>query len=48
MFIYESTTTGLLEDVENEKKVDRLYDVYQKKIGRTSRNEIRSWIKIFT
>lgn len=43
MIIYESTTTGFLADVENEKIVDRLYDVYQKKIGRTSRSEIRSW-----
>lgn len=43
MIIYESTTSGFLSDVENEIIVDRLYDVYQKKIGRTSRNEIRSW-----
>lgn len=43
MIIYESTTSGFLLDVENEIIVDRLYDVYQKKIGRTSRNEIRSW-----
>ncbi|HWK24581.1 MAG TPA: DUF2075 domain-containing protein [Ureibacillus sp.] len=43
MIIYESTTKGFLSDVENEQIVDRLYDVYQKKIGRTSRNEIRSW-----
>ncbi|WP_421662728.1 DNA/RNA helicase domain-containing protein [Lysinibacillus telephonicus] len=43
MIIYESSTSGFLSDVENEIIVDRLYDVYQKKIGRTSRNEIRSW-----
>ncbi|MEK4426906.1 DUF2075 domain-containing protein [Solibacillus sp. FSL K6-1523] len=43
MIIYESTTSGFLDDVANEVIVDRLYNVYQQKIGRTSKSEIRSW-----
>ncbi|SOC24124.1 hypothetical protein SAMN05880501_11697 [Ureibacillus xyleni] len=43
MIIYESTKVGFIDDVVNEKIVDRLYEVYQNKIGKTSRSEIRSW-----
>lgn len=43
MIIYEADVSGFLSDVENEVMVDRLYTVYQEKIGRTSKAEIRSW-----
>lgn len=43
MIIYEADVAGFLSDVENEVMVDRLYTVYQEKIGRTSKAEIRSW-----
>lgn len=43
MIIYEAEISEFLKHVENEVMVDRLYTVYQEKIGRTSRSEIRSW-----
>lgn len=43
MIIYEANISEFLEDVANEVIVDRLYNVYQEKIGRTSKSEIRSW-----
>ncbi|MER1999911.1 MAG: DNA/RNA helicase domain-containing protein, partial [Lysinibacillus sp.] len=43
MIIYEAQISEFLEDVANEVIVDRLYNVYQEKIGRTSKSEIRSW-----
>lgn len=43
MIIYESTKEQFVGDVVNELLVDRLYKSYQKKIGRTSKAEIRSW-----
>ncbi|SUJ10892.1 Uncharacterized conserved protein [Sporosarcina pasteurii] len=43
MIIYESTKEEFIGDVVNEILVDRLYDSYQEKIGRTSKAEIRSW-----
>ncbi|WP_342558622.1 hypothetical protein [Metasolibacillus sp. FSL K6-0083] len=43
MIIYEAQISEFLDDVANEVIVDRLYDVYQEKIGRTSKSEIRSW-----
>ncbi|WP_010289430.1 DUF2075 domain-containing protein [Kurthia massiliensis] len=43
MIIYEADVSDFLSDVENEVIVDRLYSVYQEKIGRTSKAEIRSW-----
>lgn len=43
MIIYEAQISEFLDDVANEIIVDRLYSVYQEKIGRTSKNEIRSW-----
>lgn len=43
MIIYEANIAEFLADVENEVIVDRLYGVYQEKIGRTSKSEIRSW-----
>lgn len=43
MIIYEAEISEFLDDVANEKIVDRLYNVYQQKIGKTSKNEIRSW-----
>lgn len=43
MIIYEATISEFLTDIENEVMVDRLYDVYREKIGKTSKNEIRSW-----
>ena len=43
MIIYEAQISEFLDDVANEVIVDRLYNVYQEKIGRTSKSEIRSW-----
>ena len=43
MIIYEATISEFLSDIENEVMVDRLYEVYREKIGKTSKNEIRSW-----
>lgn len=43
MIIYEADVAEFLNDVADEVIVDRLYSVYQEKIGRTSKSEIRSW-----
>lgn len=43
MIIYEAQISEFLDDVANEVIVDRLYQVYQEKIGKTSKSEIRSW-----
>lgn len=43
MIIYEAEISEFLDDVSNEVIADRLYTVYQEKIGRTSKSEIRSW-----
>lgn len=43
MIIYESTKEQFVGDVVNELLIDRLYNSYQEKIGRTSKAEIRSW-----
>lgn len=43
MIIYEAQISEFLDDVANEVIVERLYNVYQEKIGRTSKSEIRSW-----
>lgn len=43
MIIYEADISEFLNDVSNEVIVDRLYNVYQEKIGRTTKSEIRSW-----
>lgn len=43
MIIYESTKEQFVGDVVNELLIERLYNSYQKKIGRTSKAEIRSW-----
>ena len=43
MIIYESTKEHFVGDVVNEVLIDRLYNSYQEKIGRTSISEIRSW-----
>ncbi|RSK26078.1 DUF2075 domain-containing protein [Bacillus sp. HMF5848] len=43
MIIYEATKTEFVADVTNELLVERLYDSYQEKIGRTSKQEILSW-----
>lgn len=43
MIIYEATKTEFISDVTNELLVERLYDSYQEKIGRTSKQEILSW-----
>lgn len=43
MIIYEATKTEFISDVTNELLVERLYNSYQEKIGRTSKNEIVSW-----
>ncbi|WJY28056.1 DUF2075 domain-containing protein [Sporosarcina trichiuri] len=43
MIIYESTKEQFVGDVVNELLIDRLYNSYQQKIGKTSKAEIRSW-----
>lgn len=43
MIIYESTKEQFIGDIVNELLIDRLYNSYQEKIGRTSKAEIRSW-----
>lgn len=43
MIIYESTKSEFISDVTNELLVERLYNSYQEKIGRTSKQEIISW-----
>ncbi|WP_391116837.1 DNA/RNA helicase domain-containing protein [Psychrobacillus sp. L3] len=43
MIIYESTKEQFVGDIVNELLIDRLYNSYQEKIGRTSKAEIRSW-----
>ncbi|MHA6260030.1 DNA/RNA helicase domain-containing protein [Sporosarcina sp. CAU 1771] len=43
MIIYESTKEQFVGDIVNELLIDRLYNSYQEKIGRTSKSEIRSW-----
>lgn len=43
MIIYESTKEQFVGEVVNELLIDRLYNSYQQKIGRTSKAEIRSW-----
>ena len=43
MIIYEASKTDFISDVVNELLVERLYNSYKEKIGRTTKNEIRSW-----
>ncbi|MDN4527135.1 DUF2075 domain-containing protein [Fictibacillus fluitans] len=43
MIIYEATKMEFISDVTNELLVERLYESYQNKIGRTSKSEIQSW-----
>src|SRR5690606_11850267 len=43
LIIYEATKTEFISDVTNELLVERLYNSYQEKIGRTSKQEILSW-----
>ncbi|URM33139.1 DUF2075 domain-containing protein [Cytobacillus firmus] len=43
MIIYEATKTEFISDVINELLVERLYQSYQEKVGRTSKQEIVSW-----
>lgn len=43
MIIYQTTAEQFVHDITEEVLVDRLYEAYQQKIGRTSKSEIRSW-----
>ena len=43
MIIYEASKTEFISDITNELLIERLYESYQEKIGRTSKNEIISW-----
>jgi uncharacterized protein len=43
LIIYEATKSEFILDVTNELLVERLYNSYQEKIGRTSKQEILSW-----
>lgn len=43
MIIYEASKTEFISDVTNELLVERLYQSYQEKLGRTSKSEIVSW-----
>lgn len=43
MIVYESTKELFLNDILNDQLTMKIYENYKKKIGHTSRNEIRSW-----
>ncbi|WP_397538240.1 DNA/RNA helicase domain-containing protein [Rummeliibacillus pycnus] len=43
MIIYEGTKTEFVHDITNEILIEKLYDSFKEKIGRTSKAEIRSW-----
>ncbi|GIN16531.1 hypothetical protein J32TS2_18870 [Shouchella clausii] len=43
MIIYEASKIEFISDVTNELLVERLYESYQQKIGRTSKSEVTSW-----
>jgi len=43
VIIYEATKEEFIADVVNELLIERLYESYKEKIGRTSKSEIRSW-----
>ncbi len=43
MIIYESTKDQFINEILNQTLVDRLYEEYQKKLGRTKESEINSW-----
>lgn len=43
MIIYEATKSEFISDITNELLVERLYNSYQEKIGRTTKSEILSW-----
>lgn len=43
MIIYEATKDEFISDITNELLIERLYESYQEKIGRTSKSEITSW-----
>lgn len=43
MIIYEATKGEFLDHILNDQLTMKIYENYQKKIGRTSKNEIRSW-----
>ncbi len=43
MLIYENTKSEFIKDVDMEVLTEKIYDEFKEKIGRTSKNEIRSW-----
>ena len=43
MIIYEALKKEFVKDVKDDILIQKLYDKYQEKIGKTSLNEIRSW-----
>ncbi|MTK68833.1 DUF2075 domain-containing protein [Turicibacter sanguinis] len=43
MIVYEATKSEFLNHILNDELTMKIYENYQKKIGRTSKNEIRSW-----
>lgn len=43
MLIYESTKNEFINSVENDTITDDIYKPYQKKIGKSSKAQIRSW-----
>lgn len=43
MIVYEATKGEFLDHILNDQLTMKIYENYQKKIGRTSKNEIRSW-----
>lgn len=43
MIIYEATKKEFLEQAFNDTIADKIYEVYQKKIGKTTQQEILSW-----
>ena len=43
MIVYEATKGEFLDHILNDQLTMKIYENYKKKIGHTSRNEIRSW-----
>ncbi len=43
MIVYEATKSQFLDHILNDQLTMEIYNNYRKKIGKTSKNEIRSW-----
>lgn len=43
MIVYEATKSQFLDHILNDQLTMEIYNNYRKKIGKTSKSEIRSW-----